>query len=193
MQTTLSHPVPATLPFHRTLPGQVAFTLAGSLLVALCAHVTVPLPSTLVPLSLVTFGVLVVGLTLGPIAGFSALVLYLAEGASGLPVFSPHGPGGLFQLLGPTGGYLMSYPLAALTAGLLVTRTGSPRRRFFSAALACSVASIFFFAFGATWLAHWQHLTPYLALRLGVLPFLPGEAVKIAAASAIYASLRPRS
>src|SRR5882672_2684864 len=95
---------------------QVAIVIGASLVVALCARVTVPLPFTPVPLTLQNFGVLLVGLLLGSRRGFAALALYLVEGASGLPVFNPTGPGGIAQIVGPTGGFLMAYPLAAFTA-----------------------------------------------------------------------------
>ena len=88
---------------------QLAIVVAASLFVALCARVTVPLP-TPVPLTLQNFGVLLVGLVLGSRRGFAALALYLAEGASGLPVFNPLGIGGVAQLLGPTGGFFLSRP-----------------------------------------------------------------------------------
>src|SRR6201987_4705579 len=81
---------------------QAAIVVSASLLVALCARVTVPLPFTPVPLTLQNFGVLLVGLALGPRRAFAALVLYLVEGASGLPVFNPAGPGGVLQLFGAT-------------------------------------------------------------------------------------------
>src|SRR5574341_1634880 len=83
------------------LPYQVMLVVSGSLLVALAARISLPLPFTPVPLTLSNFAVLLVGLLLGRRVGFAALVLYLAEGAAGLPVFSPVGPGGLAQLLGP--------------------------------------------------------------------------------------------
>ena len=118
------------------------------------------------------------------------MVLYLVEGASGLPVFSPQGPGGVAQLLGPTAGYLFSYPLAAATAGALVRTVGSQRVRFASACFAGVVASLFFFAMGATWLAHFLHLTPAATMYSAVLPFLPGEVVKVAAAAGIVSAVR---
>lgn len=95
------------------LAQQGAIIIGASLFVAICARVTVPLPFTPVPLTLQNFGVLLVGLMLGSRRGFAALLLYLAEGAAGLPVFSIGGLGGVAQLLGPTGGYLFAYPLAA--------------------------------------------------------------------------------
>src|SRR5277367_6312620 len=81
---------------------QVAIVVGASLLVGVCAQLSVRLPFSPVPLTLQNFAVLGVGLTLGSRRGFAALVLYLAEGASGLPVFSPGGLGGLAQLFGPT-------------------------------------------------------------------------------------------
>src|ERR1700685_3720557 len=87
---------------------QVAIVIGASLFVALCARITVPLPFTPVPLTLQNFGVLLVGLALGPRRAVGALVLYLAEGLMGLPVFNPTGLGGVAQLLGPTGGFLLA-------------------------------------------------------------------------------------
>src|SRR5258708_32426923 len=101
---------------------QVAVVVGASLFVVLCARVTIPLPFTPVPLTAQDFGVLLVGLALGSKRGFAALALYLAEGATGLPVFSPTGPGGIAQILGPTGGYLMAYPLVAASAGFVFER-----------------------------------------------------------------------
>src|ERR1700758_2118116 len=84
-----------------------ALVVGGSLLMAACAHVSIPLWFTPVPITLQTFGVIFLALSLGGWRASAALVLYLGEGVSGLPVFSPHGTSGIF---GPTGGYLMSYP-----------------------------------------------------------------------------------
>src|SRR6185437_14103934 len=101
----------------RTLPSRshaltrnFALVVGASLFVAICAHITIPLPFTPVPLTLQNFAVLLVGVTLGSRRGFAALALYLTEGIAGLPVFNPTGPGGLAQILGPTGGFLMAYP-----------------------------------------------------------------------------------
>ena len=192
MQSTLPTTLTAspTTAFQETFAGKAALVVAATGFLAICAHVSIPLFFTPVPLSLITFGVLLVGLTLGPVAGFSAMILYLVEGASGLPVFSPQGPGGVAQLLGPTAGYLFSYPLAAATAGALVRPAGSQRARFASACFAGAVASWFFFVMGATWLAHFLHLTPAATMYSAVLPFLPGEVIKVAAAAGIVSAIR---
>src|SRR5258708_30260842 len=100
---------------------QLALVVGGSLLVALCARITIPIPGTPVPLTVQNFGVLLVGLLLGSRRGFAALALYLAEGAMGMPVFSPTGVGGLAQLFhGATSGFLLAYPLVAWTAGYVM-------------------------------------------------------------------------
>src|SRR5215471_21153645 len=104
---------------------QVAIVIGGSAVIAVCARLVLPLPFTPVPLTLANFGVLLVGLTLGSKRGFAGAALYLAWGAMGLPVFSPAGIGGVAQLLGPTGGYLWSYPIVAFLAGWLAER-GAP-------------------------------------------------------------------
>src|SRR5689334_12581513 len=96
--------------YARVRPIDAALVVGGSLLMAACAHISIPLWFTPVPITLQTFGVLFLALTLGGWRASAALVLYLVEGVSGLLVFSPHGPGGIAQLLGPTGGYLIAYP-----------------------------------------------------------------------------------
>jgi biotin transport system substrate-specific component len=193
-QTAVLAPVK---PFQQTLAGQALLAVSGSAFVGICANIAVPLPFTPVPLSMVTLAVLLVGLTLGPVAGFSAMVMYLLEGASGLPVFSPAGPGGMLQLFGTNGGYLFSYPLAAAAAGAIVRLAdksavvkASSTLRYASAAVACTIAATLFFAIGATWLASYLHLSTAAAMHMGVTPFLPGEVVKIAAAAGIYTSGR---
>jgi biotin transport system substrate-specific component len=157
-----------------------AAVVLGSVLVAVCAHVSVPLLFTPVPLTLQTFAVLLLGLTLGPGTAFAALTLYLIEGAAGLPVFSPHGPGGILQLMGPTGGYLLSYPFAAALAGFLAQRM---RATFTAYALAAAAGSVVILALGASWFAI-AHQSLGTALNLTVWPFLPGDALKVCASAA---------
>src|SRR3989442_3654969 len=130
---------------------QAGTVIGASLVVALCARVTVPLPFTPVPLTLQNFGVLLVGLLLGSRRGFAALALYLVEGASGLPVFSPSPLGlhGISQIMGPTGGFLMAYPLVAFTAGWVFEHTSRP---FALAALAGFACEGVRFSGGLGWL-----------------------------------------
>lgn len=166
-----------------SVPGRIILAVSATALVAACAHVSVPLPFTPVPLTLQNFAVLLVGMVLGPVAGFSAMVLYLAEGAMGLPVFNPAGPGGVAQLLGPTAGFLFSYPLAAAAAGLVVRSMRQAKTSFSRGIIAGVVASVIIFSFGAGWLATLLHLSASAAWHLSIAPFLLGEVVKVTAAA----------
>jgi biotin transport system substrate-specific component len=177
----------------KTLPGRAVLAVAASVFVGFCAHLSVPLPFTPIPLTLSNFAVLLVGLALGPGTAFAAMVLYLLEGAAGAPVFSPHGLGGIAQLLGPTGGFLLSYPFAAALAGFVVRKAPASISRFTAAALACILATLAIFTLGAAWLAHLTPLSTSTLFYVAVAPFLPGEIVKVAAASGIYSALRGRS
>jgi biotin transport system substrate-specific component len=172
-----------TAPHERTLNAarQIALVVGASLFVALCARVTIPLPFSPVPLTVQNFGVLVVGLLLGSRRGFAALVLYLAEGATGMPVFNPLGKGGIAQLLGPTGGYLMVYPLVAGLAGYIFERGA---KNFARAALAAGLAEILLFAGGLTGLYVITHSLAKAAY-LGLYWFIAAEVMKVMFAAAI--------
>ena len=176
-------------PFRQSLAGKIVGAFAASMFVAICAHISVPMPFTPVPTTMQTFAVILVGMTLGPIEACAALALYLAEGATGLPVFSPHGLGGVAQLVGPTGGYLFAYPLAAGIAGASV-RALRGRIGAFPAAWASGLLALVpVFSMGALWLAHSLHLDGSRAILLAVAPFLLPEVVKLTAAAAAYSAL----
>jgi biotin transport system substrate-specific component len=158
--------------------------LAGSALVAVCAHVAIPLWFTPVPVTLQPFAVLLLGLLLGPRMAAGTMVAYLAEGAVGLPVFTPHGLGGVAQLLGPTGGYLLSYPLVAPLVSWL-WRLGA--RSFSRGLVVAGAGSLVTLAMGAAWLGVLTHAAPMTVLNHAVLPFLPGDVLKVCAAAGIAA------
>jgi biotin transport system substrate-specific component len=161
---------------------QVALVVGASLVVALCARITIPLmPLTPVPLTVQNMGVLLVGMMLGSRRGFAALALYLVEGAVGLPVFNPTGPGGIAQMLGPTGGFLMVYPFVAFLAGYIFERG---KRSFLRAAIAGLLAEILLFAGGLTWLYVFTHSLAKAAY-LGLYWFLAAEVIKVMVAAAI--------
>ena len=178
--------------FFTTIPGKAVLCVAATLVVAAAAHVSIPLPFTPVPLTLQPLAVLGVGLALGPVAGFLTMLLYLAEGAMGLPVFSPTGLGGVLQILGPTGGFLMADPIVAALAGGITRSLEKGLPRFIAAAVGCTVAVCVLFFCGASWLMHLHHLTLQATWIAAVAPFLPGEAVKIVAAAGIYRALKSR-
>ncbi len=169
---------------------QAAIVIAASLFVALCARVSVPLPFTPVPLTLQNFAVLGVGLLLGSRRGFAALALYLLEGAIGLPVFSPSlvlGVG-IARLLGPTGGFLLAYPLVAFVAGYIYEHTS---RRFVWAAVAAVAAELVLFASGLGWLAVLTHSVS-LALKFGLYWFVFAEVIKVLMAAGVAARWQQR-
>jgi len=160
----------------------------GSLLVAVCAHVSIPLWFTPVPITLQTFAVILLGLLLSPSAAAGALLLYLVEGAAGLPVFSPHAPAGLLHLFGSTGGYLLSYPFAAALTAWLRRRIGNGA--FAPSLLAAATGSLLILLCGALWFGILTRQSAGTVLALSVLPFLPGDILKISAAAGAAAGWR---
>jgi len=179
----LGQPITRPMDRGREWAKQAAIVIAASLFVALCARVTVPLPFTPVPLTLQNFGVLAVGLLLGSRRGFAALSLYLVEGAFGLPVFSLGG--GIGHILGPTGGFLMAYPLVAFVAGYIYEHSSHhSSHRFSWAALSALAAEVVLFAGGLSWLAVITHSVS-LAIRFGLYWFVFAEVIKVLMAAAV--------
>jgi biotin transport system substrate-specific component len=158
--------------------------MGGSLLVSVCSHIAVPLWFTPVPLTLQPFAVLLLGLLLSPSLTAATLGVYLLEGVAGLPVFAPgFGFGaGIGHILGPTGGYLLSYPASAALVAWMWRRTP---RSFASGALCAAAGDALILLSGFAWLAVWTHSPAKTALTLAVLPFLPGDALKVIAAAGI--------
>jgi len=166
---------------------QVALVVGASLFVALCARITIPLmPLTPVPLTVQNFGVLLVGLLLGSRRGFAALTLYLVDGLAGLPVFNPTGPGGVVQLFGPTGGFLLIYPFVAFAAGYVFEHGKKSVAR---AVISGILAEVLLFAGGLSWLYLFTHSLAKAAY-LGLYWFLAAEVMKVMFAAAIAARWR---
>jgi biotin transport system substrate-specific component len=181
--------VPLIDSLRQSFYGRIFLAVSATAFVAVCAHVSVPLPYTPVPVVLSDFAVILVGMVLGPVAGCWAMVLYLAEGAAGMPVFSPQGPGGVLQLVGPTAGYLFSYPIAAAVAGLTGILARKGRTAFTSAVLMGAVGVAVILAAGATWLAHIGYGNAS-AWNAAVAPFLFGSLAKVVAAAILFSSTR---
>ncbi|WP_322495870.1 biotin transporter BioY [Chloroflexus sp.] len=161
------------------LVADTLLVVLGSLFVALSAQIRISLmPFSPVPITGQTLGVLLVGSLLGPRLGFAALLLYLIEGAIGLPFFAG-GKSGYTHLFGVTGGYLISFPIAAALTGWLATWGWD--RRFLTTVASMALASLVIYVIGATWLAFF--IGPVDAIVKGVLPFLVGDAIKIALAA----------
>ena len=157
--------------------------LLGAALVAVAAQVALPLPGTPVPMTLQPLAVLLVGGLLGPSLGAASMILYLALGAVGLPVFTPYGLPGIARLIGPTGGYLLAYPVAAFAVGKLA----GDGRHWGRIALAV-LAGIALIHLGGV--AQLVILTGSAAsaVRLGTLPFVIGDPLKLGIAILV---LRP--
>jgi biotin transport system substrate-specific component len=146
--------------------------------------VSLPLPFTPVPLTLQPFAVLLLGMFLAPRLAAATLVTYLFEGAAGLPVFAPGiaGLSGIAHLFGPTGGYLLSYPLAAFAVASL-WRTS--RRSFIWALISAAAGNVIILSIGALWLTVLTHASAGVVLPQAVVPFLPGDALKVVVAAAL--------
>jgi len=175
----------------RTSPALRTVRIAlAALIVAASAQIVVPLPFTPVPFTLQPLAVLVVGGLLGAADGAAALLLYLALGAIGLPVFAGGGSG-LLRLVGPTGGYLLAFPLAAAVAGgvTAAVRTGTPR--VWRVLLACVLGMLVIHAGGVAQLALLGG-NPAQAFRYGFLPFFTGDLLKVGLAAAVVLLAGPK-
>jgi biotin transport system substrate-specific component len=179
--TTLA--VAARSPRTRALSIVVA---VGAL--ALSAQLALPIPGTPVPFTVQPFVVVLAGLLLGPADAAMAMLLYLAAGAAGLPVFAPMGAPGIARLLGPTGGYLLAYPVAAAVAGWL----GAGRPAFVTRTLAAVAGIAVIYLGGLAQLAILSGSLASAAL-LGALPFAAADVVKAFAAAAVSGPRRRRT
>jgi biotin transport system substrate-specific component len=170
---------------------RVASVLLFTGLTAAAAQITIPLPFTPVPFTLQPMVVLLGGAVMGARLGMSAQVLYLAAGIAGLPVFaaSPVLPQGALRLLGPTGGYLMSYPFAAFVTGWLAERGWDRRYVTSIVAMACGLAVVF--SLGLIWLAFVAKPAAGFsaALRTGLYPFLAADLLKLFIAAAVMPAI----
>ena len=170
---------------------QIGAVMFVTVLTAVAAQISLTLPFTPVPFTFQPMVVLIGACALGGRLGMSSQVLYLLLGLAGLPVFaaSPLLPQGVARLVGPTGGYLMAYPLAALVTGALAERGFD--RRYLTALVAMAAGLVIIFAGGLSWLM--IVLPPAQrfagALRAGFTPFIVGDLIKLAVAAGVMPSL----
>ena len=168
-----------------------------ALLTAVGAQVAIPLPFTPVPITLQVLMVVLSGFLLGVRRGASAQLSYLILGAVGAPVFAGF-TGGLGHLLGPTGGYLFSYPFAAAVAGLafpVVASAATGAARWWAVAVATVtglLGLVMIYAFGAVWLAFVLQLSAGVAVAQGVLPFVTVDMAKVVLAALVAARVAPK-
>src|SRR3989475_7830492 len=162
---------------------QVGLVVGFSLLTALAAQIVIPIGP--IPITGQTFAVLLTGALLGSRLGAITMIVYLIEGASGLPFFAG-GSGGLLHLLGPTGGYLVAFPAAAFITGAFAEHGWD--RRFITAAAAMAIGSAVIMLSGWAWFSIIMRTSPTLALFDTIIKFIPGDIIKIALAAAALPS-----
>ena len=169
-------------------------TLTGLMAAVLCVlgPVSLVIGVSPVPISLGTLAVCLAAAVLGPRLGTLSCLLYLLLGLAGLPVFTGY-TGGAGKLMGPTGGYLIGYLPLALTAGFAAARPGRGGwRRQAAAAAGMALGTLVLCLVGTLWLAYGSGMGFYEALWAGVIPFIPGDLVKMAAAALLGTTLRAR-
>ena len=162
---------------------QVGLVIGFSLLTALSAQIVIPVGS--VPYTAQTFAVVLTGALLGSRLGAIAMIVYLIEGACGLPFFSG-GSGGFWHLVGPTGGYLVAFPAAAFITGAFAEHEWD--RRFLTAAAAMAFGTLLILIAGWLWFSLVMRTSPALTVFDTVLKFIPGDVLKICLAAAVLPS-----
>ncbi len=159
----------------------VSLAVVFSLLTALAAQIVIPIGP--VPITAQTFAVLLTGALLGSRLGAMAIIIYLAEGAVGLPFFAG-GTGGIGHLLGQTGGYLVAFPAAAFITGAFAENGWD--RHFISAIAAMAVGSAVILLAGWIWFAALTNTSLPVAFKLSMAPLhIIGDVIKILAAAAV--------
>lgn len=161
--------------------------LAASILLALSAQIAVPIPFSPVPMTLQPLALLLIGAALGARRGTAATLAYLLEGAVGLPVFA-QGHGGAIWFVAPTAGFLLAFPVVAFIVGTLSERGWMRTIAGTVAAMTLGLAVLHLC--GWSWLAGVMHLGATRAFMIGNLPFLAGDAVKIAIAAAVLPAVQ---
>ncbi|TYP57623.1 biotin transporter BioY [Thermosediminibacter litoriperuensis] len=166
---------------------EMAFTALFASITALFSYIRIPLPFSPVPITLQTLAVMLAGSVLTPRAAFSSMAVFLFMGAIGLPVFGggTSGPGVLF---GPTGGYLMSWPVAAYVIALILKKVNPNLTTLILVNILGGVVIVY--AIGVSYLAYVTNMTLTTAITAGALPFIPGDLLKAIVSSLLALSLR---
>jgi biotin transporter BioY len=159
----------------------VGLVIVFSLFIAAAAQFSIQVGT--IPITGQSFAVLLTGALLGSRLGAAALIAYLIEGAIGLPFFAPVGPPGILRFLGPTGGYLVAFPAAAFVTGAFAEHGWD--KRYPTAVAAMAIGSVIIFLGGWAWYAILTNTPPVAAFQIAVLPYLPGDVIKISLAAAV--------
>lgn len=193
----MSESVVASSPYHGVVLGdvwagswvrEVGLLVAAVVLQVASARLAIRLEFTPIPLTFQTFAVLLIAAGFGPVRAVASLAVYLALGWAGLAVFSPdpitgQARTGPQMVPGPSAGFLVGVVVATLVVGYLSRYSWD--RQFHSAWVQMATGNLIIYSFGVPWLAHYAHLSLEAALLKGLLPFLVGDALKIALASAL--------
>lgn len=161
---------------------EIPMLIVFNLILIGCAQISINLPW--VPITGQTFGVLLIAMALGRVRGTAVVMAYLIEGAAGLPVFA-EGRAGLGVILGPTGGYLVGFALAAWAVGWLADHGWD--RLYFRSGVAMLLGTVIIFVCGIAWLT--MYVPSELLLQIGLIPFIPGAIVKIVLAATVLPSI----
>lgn len=153
--------------------------------------ISIPLPFSPVPITGQTLGVMLAGALLGAKLGALSQIIYILLGAVGVPVFSG-GQAGLSALVGPTGGYLFGFILGAYMIGKLLERRPRPSLPYLVATIAAG-GMLGIYLVGVPWLAFVTGMTPSRALALGMVPFIPGDILKVILSTVIVQAMLTRN
>lgn len=181
--TALAHALGRRTTARSALITDVMLVVLGSAVMAGLAQLSFRLPFTPVPVSGQTLGVMLIGASLGAWRGGAAILLYLGEGAAGLPVFAEGNSGTVFLTSAPTTGYLWGFVVAAVVIGLLAQLGWD--RSVGSALGAMLVGEVVVFALGVGWLSHILNISGQAALEGGLYPFVLGELLKLGIAAGV--------
>jgi biotin transport system substrate-specific component len=163
----------------------VALVVGGAALVAILAQISIKLPFTPVPITGQTLGVLLVGTSLGLVAGAASLTLYVLAGIVGAPVYADHSSG-FHVLQSATGGYLVGFIAAAALTGLLAQKGWDRQTSSSIGGMLCG--NVVIYVFGVLWLRHVLHVSLEKSLEYGVYPFIIGDLIKIYFAAFAFAA-----
>lgn len=155
-------------------------------LVVVFSYIKIPLPFSPVPITLQTFAVMLAGLLLPPYSAFLSMVIYLLLGAAGIPVFAG-GKAGIGVIFGPSGGYLLSWPFAALLISHFIKNIRNPISVFI---LNLIFGVFFIYLIGVPYLSFVTKMTIDKAIAVGLIPFIPGDIFKALFATYLYFQLK---
>ncbi|MCD1294229.1 BioY family transporter [Methanocella sp. CWC-04] len=170
---------------ERSYVNKMVYASLFAALTAVGAWITIPLG--IIPLTLQTFFVILAGGVLGSYFGGLSMIVYILLGLVGLPVFS-RGQSGLGVLIGPTGGYLIGFVLCAILIGMIIKKYQKPG--YMQYLIAMSLGTLMIYICGAAQLMLVAHMAPDTALLVGVLPFIPGDIIKVLVAAYIATRFR---